>query len=72
MHRAGRRTINRRIIRKTGNSINNMAAGNRKKVTKNEKRWSFSFFTDMAPEKKSNILKYSGIAVMVFAMFTFV
>jgi S-DNA-T family DNA segregation ATPase FtsK/SpoIIIE len=26
----------------------------------------------MAPEKKSNILKYSGIAVMVFAMFTFV
>ena len=49
-----------------------MAAGNRKKVTKNEKRWSFSFFTDMAPEKKSNILKYSGIAVMVFAMFTFV
>ena len=49
-----------------------MAAGNRKKVTKNETRWSFSFFTDMAPEKKSNILKYSGIAVMVFAMFTFV
>ena len=49
-----------------------MAAGNRKKVTKNEKRWSFSFFTDMAPEKKSNILKYSGMAVMVFALFTLV
>ena len=49
-----------------------MAAGNKKKVTKNEKRWSFSFFTDMDAEKKSNILKYSGIAVMVFALFTFV
>ena len=49
-----------------------MAAGSRKKVVKNEKRWSFSFFTDMAPEKKSNLLKYSGVAVMVFALFTFV
>ena len=49
-----------------------MAAGNRKKATKNEKRSGFSFFTDMAPEKKSNILKYSGMAVMVFALFTLV
>ena len=49
-----------------------MAAGNKKKVTKNERRWSFSFFSDMDPEKKSNILKYSGIAVMVFALFTFI
>ena len=49
-----------------------MAAGNRKKTVKNEKRLSFSFFTDMDAEKKSNILKYSGIAVMVFALFSFV
>lgn len=49
-----------------------MAAVNKKKVVKNEKRWSFSFFTDMNPERKSNLLKYCGIAVMVFAIFTFV
>ena len=49
-----------------------MAAGTKKKVVKNERRWSFSFFTDMDAEKKSNILKYSGIAVMVFALFSFV
>ena len=49
-----------------------MAAGSKKKVTKNEKRWSFSFFTGMSAEKKSNILKYSGIAVMVFALFSLV
>ena len=49
-----------------------MAAGTKKKVTKNEKHLSFSFFTDMDAEKKSNILKYSGVAVMVFALFSFV
>ena len=49
-----------------------MAAGSKKKVTKNEKRWGFSFFTDMDAEKKSNALKYLGIAVMVFAMFSLV
>ena len=49
-----------------------MAAGTKKKVVKNERRWSFSFFKDMDAEKKSNILKYSGIAVMVFALFSFV
>lgn len=49
-----------------------MAAGNRKKVAKNEKRWSFSFFADMDAQKKSNLLKYSGIAVLVFALFSFV
>ena len=47
-----------------------MAAGRKKNVVKNEKRLSFSFFTDMDEEKKSNILKYSGIAVMVLALFT--
>ena len=49
-----------------------MAAGNRKKSVKNEKLHRFSFFTDMDAERKSNILKYSGVAVMVFALFSFV
>ena len=49
-----------------------MAAVNKKKVAKNEKQWSFSFFKDMTPEKKSNLLKFSGVAVMVFAVFTFI
>ena len=49
-----------------------MAAGKKKNVVKNEKRWSFSFFTDMDAETKSNLLKYSGVAVMVFALFSFV
>ena len=29
-----------------------------------------NFFTEMDPEKKSNILKYTGVAVMVFTLFT--
>ena len=49
-----------------------MAARSKKTEVKNEKRWSFSFFSDMDVEKKSNILKYSGIAVLVFTLFTFV
>ena len=49
-----------------------MAAVSKKKTVKNEKRWSFSFFTDMDPEKKSYLLKYSGIAVMLVALFSFV
>ena len=56
--RDGRRIISRKAIRKTENSTSNMAAVNKKKVTKNEKRSSFSFFTDMDAEKKSNLLKY--------------
>ena len=28
------------------------------------------FFSDMDPDKKSTILKYTGIAVLVFAFFT--
>ena len=47
-----------------------MAARMKKTDMKNEKRWSFSFFSDMDMEKKSNLLKYSGIAVLVFALFT--
>ena len=49
-----------------------MAAGNKKTQVKNEKRGLFSFFSDMDVEKKSNLLKYSGIAVLVFALFTLV
>ena len=30
------------------------------------------FFSDMDPDKKSNILKYTGIAVLVFALFTLI
>ena len=48
-----------------------MAARAKKTEEKNEKRF-FSFFSDMDVEKKSNILKYSGIAVAVFALFTLV
>ncbi len=49
-----------------------MAGATKKKGTRNEKRWSFSFFSDMDAQKKSNLLKYSGAAVMVFALFTLV
>jgi len=49
-----------------------MAARTKKTDMKDEKRWSFSFFSDMDPEKKSNILKYSGVAVLVFALFSLV
>ncbi len=48
-----------------------MAARTKKTDIKNEKP-RFSFFSDMDAEKKSNILKYSGIAVLVFALFTLV
>ena len=49
-----------------------MAGATKKKGTRNEKRWSFSFFSEMDAQKKSNLLKYSGAAVMVFALFTLV
>ena len=49
-----------------------MAARTKKTDVKDEKRLSFSFFSDMDAEKKSNILKYSGVAVLVFALFTLV
>jgi len=43
-----------------------------KKYGRKEKLRRFSFFSGMSPEKKSNVLKYTGIAVGVFALFTFV
>lgn len=42
-----------------------------KKDVKKEKRTRFSFFSDMDPQKRSNLLKYAGVAVMVFTLFTF-
>lgn len=46
-------------------------AGRPKKDIKKEKRFRFSFFSDMDPQKRSNLLKYTGVAVMVFTLFTF-
>lgn len=46
-------------------------AGRPKKDIKKEKRFRFSFFSDMDPLKRSNLLKYTGVAVMVFTLFTF-
>ena len=43
-----------------------------KTVKKNEKPKRFSFFSDMNPDKKSNLLKYTGVVVMVFAALTLV
>lgn len=37
-----------------------------------EKLPRFSFFSDMSPERKSNLLKCAGVAVFVFVVFTFV
>lgn len=47
-----------------------MAARRQTKDKKKEKRSRFSFFSDMDPVKKSNILKYTGVAVFVFTLFT--
>ena len=49
-----------------------MAARTQKNNKGKEKRRRFSFFSDMTPERKSNILKYTGIAVAVFAAFSFI
>ena len=49
-----------------------MAAKAKKEDKKKEKRIRFSFFSDMDPVKKSNILKYTGVAVFVVALFTLV
>ena len=43
---------------------------NTRNMKKNEKPKSFSFFSDMDADKKSNILKYAGIIVMVFTVLT--
>ena len=49
-----------------------MAAKKTKNTKKNEKHKRFSFFSGMDTDKKSNILKYAGIVVMVFALLTLV
>lgn len=52
-----------------------MTMAARKKTVKtegNEKRARFSFFSDMDEVRKSNILKYTGVAVAVFAIFTLI
>ena len=52
-----------------------MTMAESKKTTKtgrNGKRGRFSFFSDMDEVRKSNILKYTGIAVAVFALFTLI
>ncbi len=47
-------------------------AKNRKNDKKKEKRNGFSFFSDMDPDRKSLILKITGLVVGVFAIFTLV
>ena len=49
-----------------------MAAKTNKNNKGKEKRSCFSFFSDMTPERKSNILKYTGVAVAVLAAFSFI
>ena len=41
-----------------------MAAKAKKEDKKKEKRIRFSFFSDMDPVKKSNILKYTGVRTL--------
>jgi hypothetical protein len=41
-----------------------------KNTKKNEKPMRFSFLSDMNPDKKSNLLKITGVIVMVFAVLT--
>ena len=49
-----------------------MAAKTNKKDKGKEKRARFSFFSDMDPQKKINILKYIGVAVAVLTAFLFI
>ena len=49
-----------------------MAAKTNKNNKGKEKHSRFSFFSDMTPERKSNILKYTGVAVAVLAAFSFI
>ena len=39
---------------------------------RNEKQKRFSFFSDMDPDKKSNVLKYTGVIMMIVTVFTLV
>ena len=47
-------------------------ARTKKDSMEKEKRFRFSFFSDMDPIRKSNLLKYAGLAVAVFMLFTLV
>ena len=47
-------------------------AQNKKTNKKKEKRNGFSFFSDMDPDKKSLILKITGLVVGIFTIFTLV
>ena len=47
-------------------------AARTKTTKKNEKHSRFSFFSSLTPEKKSAILKYTGLTVFVLTMFTLV
>ena len=49
-----------------------MAAKTNRNNKGKERRARFSFFSDMTPERKSNILKYTGVAVAVLAAFSFI
>lgn len=49
-----------------------MPAKKTKNTKRNEKQKRFSFFSGMDSDKKSNILKYTGMVVMVFALLTLV
>lgn len=51
-----------------------MAAGRTRKTSdkKKEKRNRFSFFSDMNPDIRSNVLKGTGLVVAVFTVFTLV
>ena len=47
-----------------------MAARKTVKKSRNEKQRRFSFFSDMDQDKKSNMLKCTGVVVLVFAFLT--
>ena len=49
-----------------------MAAKTNRNNKGKERRARFSFFSHMTPERKSNILKYTGVAVAVLAAFSFI
>ena len=47
-----------------------MAARKTVKKTRNEKQRRFSFFSDLDQERKSNILKCTGVIVLIFTLLT--
>ena len=47
-----------------------MAARKTVKKTRNEKQRRFSFFSDMDTDRKSNILKCTGVIVLIFTLLT--